>query len=110
MHPLHACSLAPVQAELVAGGYMKAPPEAALAAKAASKARRAHKRSGGAAGSSGTPGYREYLSPGGLRVLVGRNSRQNDELTMRVANTSDVWMHARGVPGGSWPTRRCQSL
>ena len=82
---------------------MKAPPEAALAAKAASKAKRAQKRRAVSAGSSGSaPGYREYVSPAGLKVLIGRNSRQNDELTMRVANKGDVWMHARGVPGGSW--------
>ncbi|GAB4820402.1 hypothetical protein N2152v2_007448 [Parachlorella kessleri] len=88
-----------VQAELVSGGYMKAPPEAALAAKVASKAKRAQRR-GATGGSIGSmPGYREYASPSGLRVLIGRNSRQNDELTMRVANKGDVWMHARGVPG-----------
>ena len=70
----------PLQAELVAGGYMKAPPEAALAAKAASKAKRAQKRAGGGGADAGGPGYREYTSPGGFRVLIGRNSRQNDEV------------------------------
>ena len=39
--------------------------------------------------------YRRYQSPNGLVVLVGRNSRQNDELTMKVAQPGDVWMHAR---------------
>jgi predicted ribosome quality control (RQC) complex YloA/Tae2 family protein len=38
-------------------------------------------------------------SPDGLRVLVGRNSRQNDEVTFRRANANDWWFHARGVPG-----------
>lgn len=76
---------------------MKAPPDAALAAKAAAKAKRAQKRARPAGGSEA--GFREYQSPGGLQVLVGRNSRQNDELTMRLARDGDVWMHARGVPG-----------
>jgi predicted ribosome quality control (RQC) complex YloA/Tae2 family protein len=38
-------------------------------------------------------------SPDGLTVLVGRNSRQNDEVTFRHANADDWWFHARGGPG-----------
>jgi len=38
-------------------------------------------------------------SPDGLSILVGRNSRQNDEVTFRRANGDDWWFHARGVPG-----------
>lgn len=33
------------------------------------------------------------------QVLVGRNNKQNDELTNKVAKARDVWMHARGCPG-----------
>ncbi|GFH17476.1 NFACT-R_1 domain-containing protein, partial [Haematococcus lacustris] len=32
-------------------------------------------------------------------VLVGRNNRQNDELSNKVANPDDLWMHLRGRPG-----------
>ena len=39
-------------------------------------------------------------------MLVGRNNRQNDELTHRVARPTDVWMHARGVPGAHVLLRR----
>jgi predicted ribosome quality control (RQC) complex YloA/Tae2 family protein len=38
-------------------------------------------------------------SPDGHTILVGRNSRQNDEVTFRRANGDDWWFHARGVPG-----------
>ncbi len=38
-------------------------------------------------------------SPDGLTILVGRNSRQNDEITFRRAKGDDWWFHARGVPG-----------
>jgi len=38
-------------------------------------------------------------SPDGLNILVGRNSRQNDEVTFRWAKAEDWWFHARGVPG-----------
>lgn len=34
----------------------------------------------------------------GFRILVGRSARENDELTRRAAPT-DIWLHARGVPG-----------
>ena len=30
---------------------------------------------------------------------MGRNSRQNDDLTFRRASSTDWWFHARGVPG-----------
>jgi len=39
------------------------------------------------------------VSPDGFTILVGRNSRQNDELTFHTAAPDDVWLHARGVPG-----------
>ncbi len=35
----------------------------------------------------------------GHEVLVGRNNRENDSLTMRIARPDDVWMHAKGIPG-----------
>jgi predicted ribosome quality control (RQC) complex YloA/Tae2 family protein len=38
-------------------------------------------------------------SPDGLTLLVGLNSRQNDEVTFRRARGADWWFHARGVPG-----------
>jgi predicted ribosome quality control (RQC) complex YloA/Tae2 family protein len=38
-------------------------------------------------------------SPDGLPIWVGRNSRQNDEVTFRRAMSDDWWFHTRGVPG-----------
>jgi predicted ribosome quality control (RQC) complex YloA/Tae2 family protein len=35
----------------------------------------------------------------GLEIIVGRNARQNDHITFAVANASDLWLHARDVPG-----------
>lgn len=32
-------------------------------------------------------------------ILAGRNSRQNDRITFDVSKSTDVWFHARGVPG-----------
>lgn len=39
-------------------------------------------------------------SPDGFCILVGRNSRQNDEVTLKRAAPGDLWLHARGIPGG----------
>lgn len=43
--------------------------------------------------------YRRYRTSGGLEVRVGRNSRANDELTLRHAAPDDIWMHARAAGG-----------
>ncbi|HEM61014.1 MAG TPA: fibronectin/fibrinogen-binding protein [Chloroflexi bacterium] len=49
----------------------------------------------------GMPGSQPFsmTSADGLPILVGRNSRQNDEVTFRRATAGDWWFHARGVPG-----------
>ncbi|MFZ5917884.1 MAG: Rqc2 family fibronectin-binding protein [Chloroflexota bacterium] len=39
-------------------------------------------------------------SADGLLILVGRNSRQNEEVTFKRAAPDDLWLHARGIPGG----------
>jgi predicted ribosome quality control (RQC) complex YloA/Tae2 family protein len=44
-------------------------------------------------------GVRRYLSTDGYEVLVGRAARDNDNLTFRVAQPNDVWMHAGDYPG-----------
>lgn len=41
----------------------------------------------------------EVESQDSLLILVGRNSRQNHEVTFRRAAPDDLWLHARGVPG-----------
>jgi predicted ribosome quality control (RQC) complex YloA/Tae2 family protein len=43
--------------------------------------------------------FRNFIVAGGYRVLVGKNAKQNDELTMKVAKKEDIWFHARHVPG-----------
>ena len=36
---------------------------------------------------------------GGFKILVGKNNRQNDYLTLSVANKEDIWLHTKNVPG-----------
>lgn len=43
--------------------------------------------------------YRLYRTSGGLEVRVGRTSKDNDRLTFGNCLPSDVWLHARSVPG-----------
>ena len=45
------------------------------------------------------PGVRRYLSTDGYEILVGRAARDNDNLTFRVAQPNDLWMHAGDYPG-----------
>lgn len=44
-------------------------------------------------------GVRRYLSTDGYEILVGRAARDNDNLTFRVAQPHDLWMHAGDYPG-----------
>ncbi len=40
-----------------------------------------------------------YLSSDGLEILVGRNNKQNDELTIKMAYSTDWWFHTKEIPG-----------
>jgi predicted ribosome quality control (RQC) complex YloA/Tae2 family protein len=44
-------------------------------------------------------GVRRYLSTDGYEILVGRAARDNDNLTFRLAQPNDLWMHAGDYPG-----------
>lgn len=41
----------------------------------------------------------ELRSPGGLRLQVGRNHRQNAWISLRQARRGDLWFHAQECPG-----------
>ena len=40
-----------------------------------------------------------FVSSTGADIYVGKNNRQNDELTLRFASPNDIWMHAKNIPG-----------
>ena len=42
---------------------------------------------------------REFRSSTGLRILVGRNNRQNDRLTTKDADKRDIWLHTQKIHG-----------
>lgn len=41
----------------------------------------------------------EYTTSDGFKVLVGRNNKQNDTLTMKTARKRDYWFHTKDIPG-----------
>jgi predicted ribosome quality control (RQC) complex YloA/Tae2 family protein len=43
--------------------------------------------------------YLRYESSAGLAIYVGRNNRENDELTLRKARSDDLWLHTKDIPG-----------
>ena len=42
---------------------------------------------------------RRFRSSDGYEIVVGRNDRENDALTFRVARPNDIWLHASDYPG-----------
>jgi predicted ribosome quality control (RQC) complex YloA/Tae2 family protein len=40
-----------------------------------------------------------FKSIDGLTILVGKNNKQNDELTFKIAKGNDMWLHVRDFPG-----------
>ncbi len=41
----------------------------------------------------------EYISPDGFRVLVGKNNIQNDHITTKMADKTDMWFHTKEIHG-----------
>ncbi|HIK13618.1 MAG TPA: NFACT family protein [Oscillatoriaceae cyanobacterium M33_DOE_052] len=43
--------------------------------------------------------FHRYQSPSGFELLVGRNNRQNDLLSFRIAGDYDLWFHTQEIAG-----------
>lgn len=41
----------------------------------------------------------KVISSDGFTILIGKNNRQNDFLSLKVAGDEDIWLHAKDVPG-----------
>ena len=83
--------------EAALNGFEKPPPTPKVSAKKTAKPEK-------------IPGVRRYLSTDGYEILVGRAAHDNDNLTFRVAQPNDLWMHTGDYPGSHVvvrnPTRR----
>ena len=69
-----------IRQELIEGGYMRRK-------KTSEKSRRF----------KSAP--HKYLSPSGYEILVGKNNKENDELTLKLADKTDLWLHTKDIPG-----------
>ncbi len=50
-------------------------------------------------GGGGRQGPLRVVSRDAYVIWVGRNSRQNEKVSFKLANAQDIWLHARDVPG-----------
>jgi len=69
-----------IRQELQAGGYLKAD-------------------TGKKRMKQGKTAPMRFVSTDGFPIFVGRNNRQNDELTFKLARKDDIWLHAQKVHG-----------
>jgi predicted ribosome quality control (RQC) complex YloA/Tae2 family protein len=87
-----------VREEIRAAGYLRgkeAQDKKALKSKKQGKGKQVKGRSVRPGG--GVPLH--IQSQEGFVILVGKNSRQNEEVTFHQASSNDIWLHARGVAG-----------
>ncbi|MHB8170080.1 MAG: Rqc2 family fibronectin-binding protein [Thermincolia bacterium] len=40
-----------------------------------------------------------FTSTDGITIMVGKNNKQNDQLTLRTAHPEDIWLHVKNIPG-----------
>lgn len=45
------------------------------------------------------PVLEKYQSSDGTEIIVGKNNKQNDYLTNKVAARDDIWLHTKDIPG-----------
>lgn len=74
-------NLEKIEYELISFGLLKAP-----------RSRKKEKKKGRYA-------PREFISADGFKILVGRNNKENDYLTFKIAKPDDLWFHAQNTPG-----------
>jgi len=45
------------------------------------------------------PEPERYVSSTGTGISVGKNNKQNDMLTFKIAKRTDIWLHTKDIPG-----------
>ncbi len=88
-----------VKAEVQALGYIRGKNIVLdkKAKKAAKKGKSGSKQSKPSGPGGGAPLFMQ--SRDGFTILIGKNSRQNEDITFHQATTNDMWLHVRGIPG-----------
>ncbi len=60
---------------------------------------RRRKQTGGFREKKYKPMPHKYVLSNGMSVLVGRNNKENDFLTTKIAGSKDLWLHTKDIPG-----------
>ncbi|MCQ2551204.1 MAG: NFACT family protein [Clostridia bacterium] len=42
---------------------------------------------------------KKYVLDNGMEILVGKNNKENDHLTLKIADKKDLWFHTKDIPG-----------
>ncbi|KAB2337449.1 fibronectin/fibrinogen-binding protein [Cytobacillus depressus] len=71
-----------IREELIEGNYLK------------DKQKRKNKKTQNA-----KPVLDRYTSTDGTEILVGKNNKQNDYLTNKLAGRDEIWLHTKDIPG-----------
>lgn len=71
-----------IREELIEGGYLKQRKSKTTKKKKLQK-----------------PSLEYYLSSDGTEIIVGKNNKQNEFLTNKLAARDDVWFHTKDIPG-----------
>jgi len=77
--------LAEIRQELLEQGYLKQPVPAPGARKGKKEKH--------------IPAPLSFISPDSFEILVGKNNKQNDYLTLKMARENDIWLHTKDIPG-----------
>jgi len=100
IHELEQCRLEDVTAiesELREAGYLAA--QKSLPAKTRKNQPSGGKRTAKGAKPKDKPSYLALFTSDGTPVWVGRNNRENDALTFKLAKKADTWLHVKDAPG-----------
>ncbi len=74
--------IAEIREELVEGGYL-----------------RERQKRGSKKQQNLKPSLDRYAATDGTEILVGKNNKQNDYLTNKVAARDEIWLHTKDIPG-----------
>ncbi|MFO7173103.1 MAG: NFACT RNA binding domain-containing protein [Bacillota bacterium] len=89
-----------IRAELAAEGYLSEGPAEEKGRGAGARGAAGGRRAGEGLQGSGQPSRPLVVrSSDGLEIWVGRNNRQNETLTFKLAAPTDLWLHAKEIPG-----------
>ncbi|NLN05022.1 MAG: fibronectin/fibrinogen-binding protein [Clostridiaceae bacterium] len=75
-------TLEDIRQELYEGGYVKIQSKGRKSKKAETKSKPIH-----------------VVSEEGYDIYIGRNNKQNEELSLRFASQNDLWLHVKDAPG-----------